>query len=582
MIRKAFSVLNKNEKRFFFILLFLILINAVFEMVGIAAIIPLINLILQEQFLTNFPYIRDFLLQLSQIVLPTSYYESNNIKNNLIVGGAFIFLVFFLFKTLFYIFLSYCSNTFSRNLNYSISTKLFKGYLKLDYAFHSTRNSSNLRQTIIQETAGFTSLFNNIIIMLTEGIIVLFVTIFLLVYSFSTSFFVFLFLSIVALTIIKVTRSRISFWGSQRLKFMEKRFKLLQESLDSIKEIYILQKSLFFFNNFENFSGKFLTSQRNSNFTQNITKPILEFLGILGLFTLLIVLIFQGQSIVNLISIIGLFLIASIRLLPSVNKIVSSLQGVKYFKASLDRIADECEVIEKNLKLSNSIDKLGFSKDIVFNNVTFSYPNNNKLILKNLNFSIEKNSIFGIKGASGKGKTTLLNLILTLFSPSIGEVQIDGKKLSKNNLNWLKNIGYVSQSTNLMDDTVERNIAFGLYDNQIEKNKVDKAIQMAQLSNFIKSLKDGVKTRVGERGQLVSGGQMQRIGIARSLYNNPDILILDEPTSSLDLETEEIFMDTIYQLKNKTIIIVSHRESILNKCKKVLDITNGKIFKLQN
>ena len=214
---------------------------------------------------------------------------------------------------------------------------------------------------------------------------------------------------------------------------------------------------------------------------------------------------------------------------------------------------------------------------MIFKNVSFSYKEKDKEVLKNLNFKIEKNKIFGIRGASGSGKTTLINLILTLSSPTQGEIKLDDKSLEKNNVGWLKNIGYVSQNTYLIDTTIEKNIAFGLVDEEIDQKKLINAIHLSQLSDFVNNLKEGIKTRVGERGQMVSGGQVQRIGIARALYNNPSILILDEPTSALDIDTENIFMNTIYKLKNKTIIIVSHRESVLNKCDIVLNLNDGKI-----
>ena len=577
MIKKIFSVIHKNDKNFFLILLFLILINAVFETIGIAAIIPLINLIIEDEFLKNFPQIKDFLLSISNLVLPVNFYNTNNEQTNLIFGGAISFLLIFFLKTIFYIYLNYVQNTFSKNVNHNLSTRLFKGYLNLDYSFHISRNSSNLMQTIIQETGGFTTLFNNIIIVITEGIIIFFVTILLLTYSFSASISIFIFLSIISFIIFKITRSKISSWGTERLKFMQKRFQHLQESLNGIKEIYIFQKSLFFLNSFELFNRKFLTAQRNAVFTQTLTKPIFEFVGVLALLTLLTILMFEKNSLGTIISTVGLFLVASIRLLPSVNKVVLSMQAIKYFKVSLNRIIDEFKTINQSLKLSNKTKKLEFNNEMIFKNVSFSYKEKDKEVLKNLNFRIEKNKILGIRGASGSGKTTLINLILTLSSPTHGEIKLDDKSLEKNNVGWLKNIGYVSQNTHLIDTTIEKNIAFGLVDEEIDQKKLINAIHLSQLSDFVNNLKEGIKTRVGERGQMVSGGQVQRIGIARALYNNPSILILDEPTSALDIDTENIFMNTIYKLKNKTIIIVSHRESVLNKCDKVLNLNDGKI-----
>ena len=199
-------------------------------------------------------------------------------------------------------------------------------------------------------------------------------------------------------------------------------------------------------------------------------------------------------------------------------------------------------------------------------------------ILKGINLSVKAGEVHAIMGPNGSGKSTLINLILTLIEPSKGEIIVDKYNLKQNNLNWLNNIGFVSQNTNLIDETIEKNIAFGLVDKEIDQQKLNKAIQDSQLNSFISNSKDGIYTKVGEKGQMISGGQKQRIGIARALYNEPEVLVLDEPTSSLDTETEKSIMETIYNLSgNRTIIIVSHRESTLKKCDRILNISNRKI-----
>ena len=457
--------------------------------------------------------------------------------------------------------------------------RLYGGYLNLDYIFHTQRNSANLKQNILIETNSFFTVFNAVLTLITEGIIILFISVFLFLYNWQLSLFISLFLIFVSFLIIKLTKSKLISWGKQRVSSMEKRFKSIQEGLESIKEIYIFQKASNFLNNFSKHSGNYFRVARNHQVVLQSTRPSFEFLGLLSLLTLLLILMFQGNTIPYIISTIGLFLAASFKLLPSLNKIISSTQSLKYNSACVDRISDELNIINENYKIDNKNIKIDFKKDIIFQNVCFTYPNKNKPVLDNINFCIEKGSKVGIEGVSGSGKSTLINLILTLTSPSKGNIKVDGINLEKNNLSWIKNIGYVAQNTYLTDNTIEENIAFGLPAEQIDNKKLTQAIKSSQLTKFVSNLNEGIKTRIGEKGMLISGGQLQRIGIARALYNGPNVIILDEPTSSLDSENEMLIIDTIYNLgKEKTVIIVSHRKSLINRCDKILTLSNNKVI----
>ena len=272
---------------------------------------------------------------------------------------------------------------------------------------------------------------------------------------------------------------------------------------------------------------------------------------------------------------------ASFRLLPSINKILSNVQQLKFFTPSIENILKEFKIINESYKLADSNINIEFKKNIILDNVTFFYPNKNKAAVQDINFVIEKGKKYGIRGSSGSGKSTLISLILTLLKTLKGQIKVDDVNLESNNIFWLKNIGYVAQDIYLMDDTIEKNIAFGIPQNQIDSEKINIAIKNSQLSDFVDNLKNGVKTRVGERGQMISGGQKQRMGIARALYNDPSLIILDEFTSALDKDTEKHLIDTIYNLdKSKTVVIVSHRESALDRCDTIIDLEDGKIKKI--
>jgi len=577
MFKKIYQTLSERQKKFYFFILFLIFINAVFETIGLASIVPLLNLFINDDFINHFPYLSDLLLNFSKILLPESIYENNSIKNNFIIAGLIFFTLIFLIKTIFYIFLIYMQTNLKNNVIQSISHKLYSGYLGLDYIFHTMRNSSNLKQNIIEETNLFSTVFNSILIIITEFIILIFISLFLIFYSPELSIIIVTFLIVVAYIILKLTKKKITQWGSQRLFHMEARLKILEEGLYSMKEIYILQKSMYFLNNFNNSLKNFLIAKRNYTVILHATRPTFEFVGVLSLIIMLLVVVFKGNSTTYVVTTLGVFLAASYRLLPSLYKIIQNIQDVKFHGASIDRILKEFKIINTQNKLVKNKTNIKFEENITFSNVDFVYPNKNLPALNNINFSIKRGSKIGIKGASGAGKSTLINLILTLTTPTKGEIKVDNVNLEQNNLSWLKNIGYVPQDVNLIDDTIEKNIAFGLEKEEIEVKKLTHAINSAQLSKFIDDLKDGARTKVGEKGAIISGGQKQRIGIARALYNNPNLIILDESTSALDLETERLIMDIIYNLgQNITIIIVSHRQSALSGCDKIINISNTK------
>jgi len=582
-IKKIFNTLNSRQKNFLFLILALILINAVLETVGIAAIIPLIGLITQESFLTNQAFLSNILLNISQTILPNAVYENNSIQNNLVVGGVSIFLTIFILKTIFIISLNFIQSTYVNSLDHHLSKKLYEGYLSLNYIFHTTRTSSNLKHNILTEVAHFTALFNATIVILSEGIILIFIITFLLLYDFFSSLIIFSILAAITLIFFKLTRSKVLSWGKKRMNYSEKVFKNLMEGLESIKEIYILQKPIFFINKFNTFNKIHLNAQRNFFVIQSLMRPIFELVGITILIFLLLILLFKGNTITSIITVLGLFLAASFKLLPSINKILSQIQVFKFYDNSIDRILNEFNIINKNKKIFKTKAIKKFEKHIEFNNVSFFYPNKNIPVIKDASFLIKKGSKYGIKGDSGSGKSTLISLIATLIEPTKGKIKVDGIDLESNNSEWLNNIGYVSQEINLIDDTIEKNIAFGFDEEEIDQKKINKAIDDSQLSNFINQLKEGAKSRVGEKGQMISGGQKQRIGIARALYNEPKIIILDEPTSSLDLKTEKLFMDTIYSFdRDKTVIIVSHRDTALDGCDEIISISNSSIIKTRS
>ena len=307
----------------------------------------------------------------------------------------------------------------------------------------------------------------------------------------------------------------------------------------------------------------------------SLPRFFLELISIIGISGFAFYLIKVDNT--NLFSTLGVFIAATFRIIPSINKIITSLQNLKYQDSSLDLLVNESKKLGKENRQNKNYSLTKFDRTIKLKNINFKYSKKGISILKNIYLKINKGEMIGIVGGSGSGKTTLIDIILGLHKPDSGEIIIDDLVIKDYKIkNLIKGIGYVPQNIFLIDDTIKNNIALGIPPDKINDEYLFSAIKNAQLDNFINDLPSGVETKVGEKGIQISGGQIQRIGIARALYNQPEILILDEATSALDNKTERNFIDSIEILKKKqTIIMIAHRMTSLKNCDKIFELDSG-------
>jgi ABC-type multidrug transport system fused ATPase/permease subunit len=310
-----------------------------------------------------------------------------------------------------------------------------------------------------------------------------------------------------------------------------------------------------------------------------LPKLIIEWLLILSIVLFIGIVAFDGDNYSYLITTLGIFLAAAFRLMPSTTRLLNAFQGINFYRNVVKTLKEEILFFDNNnFSIKKSTGDLSFNKKIKIHNLSFKYPDKEKNILTNINFEINKKEKIGIMGESGSGKTTLINMILGLLQPNTGNIEVDGKEINSNLTKWHSYIGYVPQSTFLSDSSIKNNIAFGENDEIIKKDNIYDSIKNAGLEKFVKGLKNGIDTNVGELGEKISGGERQRIGIARSLYRNPSLLILDEFTSSLDNENEQLILTEIFEkISNITVILVSHRESTLKRCSRILRLKNNEI-----
>ncbi|MDB9873018.1 ABC transporter ATP-binding protein/permease, partial [Flavobacteriaceae bacterium] len=508
------------------------------------------------------------------------------IKNSLPETSHFTFLllffggitcVFFL-KSVFLVFLSFKQNRFLANVSASISNNLFSNYLNQPYSFHLKRNASELIKNIQVEINYVHTFLLSFMTLFIEGGFIFSILLTLVFIEPIGAVSIGLFYSLLSLVFFKLTKKKLIQWGELRKDLDADVTKIALEGLGGIKDLLILGKTNFFIEQYskKNYSKARLNS--NQGMVSQMPRFYLELISIVGLVSFIFIMLFQGRDTTTLITVLGVFVAGTFRMIPSLNKIIAARQAMKYYLPSVNIIYNEL----LNFNTSNALDtknsKFRFQKFIEYKNVSFGF-NKEQIILKNINFKFQKGQIVGVIGESGSGKSTLIDLLLGLYEPTSGTILVDGIENEQLNHYWRNNIGYVSQSIYLTDDTIKNNIAFGVPHSQINESKIDKLLKEVQLDKFVSDLKDGFNTKVGERGVQLSGGQIQRIGIARALYNNPEILILDEATSALDEVTEKEILKSINILKGeKTIIMIAHRLSTLENCDCIFEVINSSLI----
>jgi len=398
----------------------------------------------------------------------------------------------------------------------------------------------------------------------------------------------------VVIVLIKVLRSRLSFWNQEAWEASSEMIRILNQGLGSLKETRIIGCESHFEQKMEEQTSRY---SRNWTLTQgygNLPRFVIEAFMITFVigFTLLFISLNQGAG-QNLTGILGIFALASIRLLPAISNLVGNITSFRANTFAIDKLFFDLKEIEKGKSLpavefskysrslvSRDLFPLPFNNQIILDNVTFQYPDSSRKSLDQISITIQKGQSIGLIGKSGAGKTTLVDVLLGLFSPQSGDIKVDGASVYNNIRIWQNLLGYVPQSIYLIDDTLERNIAFGVPDHLIDRERLNKAIEMAQLSEVVEQLQEGVKTVVGERGILLSGGQRQRVGIARVLYHEREILIFDEATAALDTETEKLVTEATKALSGiKTIIIIAHRLSTIEHCDRIYQLEQGRVVK---
>tara|TARA_B110000003_G_scaffold271220_1_gene305025 strand:- start:8485 stop:10227 length:1743 start_codon:yes stop_codon:yes gene_type:complete len=567
IFKKFWKILEKRHQNILIILVFLMIVGAVFETLGVTLIIPLIGIVLSEEL-----SIPDFILTL----LPFLELAS---QKDIIIYAISSFITFYLFKSLYLAYLVYVQAKFVYSVQKNISTRLYRMYLDQPYSFHLNKNSGKIISNTMTESLQFAMSFTApLMYFLTDIFVILGIfSLLLLIEPFGATAILVIFL-IGSVLMYTYSKNRSSLWGEKRQEHEAKRIQTAQQGINGIKDVKLYGFESVFSKYFYTNTDISLTSGRLQSTLQGMPKIFFELLTVVALSTLILTLYFSGTSSNDLIATLGVFAMSAFKLLPSIARLVANIQAFRFGAPVVDIINNEFK-LEAAQSKNLPTQKLSYSKNISLENIYFLYEGSEKKALKNINLDIKAGKTIGFIGSSGAGKSTLIDIILGLLKPSSGKILVDNKLINYQNIqSWQKNIGYVSQSIYLLDDSFRKNIAFGLSEGEIDEDKIQNAIKFAQLQEFVSTLPEGLDTFVGESGVRLSGGQRQRIGIARALYNNPSVLVLDEATSSLDLKTESGVMDAIKTLHGqKTILIIAHRLSTVKDCDYIYKLEDGAI-----
>ena len=573
-LKELFYLLNSKQRKNLYLLQILIIFMSFLEVASVLIIGPFVVYLGNPEILySNNLYFSFF-----------SFFNFNN-TNFFLVFMSLIVLFIMIISALVSMFTIWCLSMYGARVGADLSNRLYKYYLYQPWLFHSTNNSSTLTNKISQECLRITNTIIGPLMSLNAKIaVIIFISSAILIYNPLISCFGLFIFSFAYFVLYRFVRNKYQKNGKIITNGQKIRFKLMLEGFGGIKEILLLGRQKYFMKNFFRASNNFAYATGNTSVLSLIPRYAMELLAFGSVILLILFFVIkENNSLISVLPILSIFAMASFKILPTFQQVYANISSIKGNLASFEVLRDDLKnsIIDPTKFLNLKEDsKWSPRQYIEFKNVFFNYPNVNKPALRGMNFKIPVNSTMGFVGKSGSGKSTTLDALLGLIFPQSGKITIDGISLNASNAReWQNNIGFVSQNIFLSDTSIKENIAFGIPSDLIDEKRIILASEMSLLNEFISEMPLGINTIIGERGVQISGGQRQRIGIARALYRNCDILVLDEATSSLDGVSEKLIMETINNLSGKkTIILVAHRLSTVKNSECIYLMEGGKVI----
>ena len=576
-VKDAFTklsyILTSQQKRYSVLLFVMSIFSALFEMLGVSVILPLMQAFVSPDTLAQESYIAPFV---KLFHLETS--------EQIIVCVCIGIIVIYLVKNLYSVIYVWVSTKFSNKIMRELSVRILSAYMKQGYSFFVNNNSARLLRGLGADVQSVYTIITQGFAFISKALTILCITIFIIVQTPVMAIYLLMLVAFCFLLTQLIFRKSMQKYGKVGREYAFRSNQASLEAIQGSKEVLVTNRQDYFINEYlKCIMGSNKASIRLS-MGSSAPANIIEAICVAGLMIAVAIQIIYTNNSMELLGQMATIAVAAFRILPSLGAMLSSVNALVYHAPALAAAYDTLymvkELEKEGNKYASSADvqkKYTFQHEVRLEHITFAYPRSKEKVIDNLDMTIRKGTSVAFIGTSGAGKTTLSDIILALLKPQSGEILMDGVNIKEVGAQWHRIIGYVPQSIYMTDSTIRRNIAFGIEESKIDDSKIWKALEMAQLKEFVEKLPNGLETRVGEWGVQFSGGQRQRIAIARALYGEPDILVLDEATAALDTETETAVMEAIEALQGyKTLIIVAHRLTTIRKCDEIYEICGGK------
>ena len=574
VIKQLFVLLTDKQLKQFYLLQVLVVIMAFTELLGIASIAPFMALVGDISILeTNGIFAQ--LYKMSGL---------NNPMDFLFYSGVIV-LVMLAFSTVISMFTTWRLSIFGARIGTEIADRLYSYYMQQSWQFHASGSSAQLTKQVSTEAARISNdIIQPLMQMNSKLVLALFISISIVIYDPVIAILGLFIFSLAYFVLYRLVRQKLESNGQQLSEVSTRRFRLMNEGFGGIKDVLLLNRSHDFITRFHD-SGKVFARAQGTNIAiSQVPRYFIELIAFGALISLVLVLIkVHSGNLGEVLPILAVYALAAFKLLPALQQIYSSLSQIKGNTAAFEAVKDDLQRSFENQKAITKASMptaISLNKSIALNDIEFSYPNKDRAAVDGVSMSIPVNSVIGLVGSSGSGKSTLIDLLLGLLTPQQGNIYVDDIRITADNKRaWQDLLGFVPQSIFLSEGSIAENIAFGIPAKDISLKQVNKALNLANLTELVEQLPDGVNTKVGERGVQLSGGQRQRIGIARALYHEAEVLVFDEATSALDGITEKIVMDAIHEFSGqKTIIMIAHRLKTVEKCDLIYFMEPGKII----
>lgn len=574
IIKKMLRLLDKKQKRTMFFLVFMMLIGAILEALGISVVVPIVQIVMDEQVLEKEGLVRtiyDFLGMQSQ----TSF--------TLVILG--FMAVIFAVKNAYLFLQQKVLCHFIYTNQFSTSERMMKNYLKRDYEFFLSADTSVVQRTITSDVNNMYALVLNFLQLIAEFIVFVIIAVVLIISDWQMTLVISGMLAVTLLAVNFLIKPVMRKSGKDNQDYYSMLFKLISQAVMGIKEIKVSTREQYFVDEYVKCGKGYVGAVQKYTLMTSLPRLLIETVCISGTVVYMMILIANGVPLAELVPTLTVFAAAVVRLMPCATRMNTYMNNIAYFEPFLMGVSDNLQEEISHPGLQNGFEgenreKMPVNHKITMEGITFAYPNTDKLIFDSADMEIPVGKAVGIVGTTGAGKSTVVDILLGVLKMQKGRVCADGVDINENYRGWLKNVGYIPQMIFMLDDTIRRNVAFGIKDEDIDEDRIWEVLREAQLDEFIKTLPEGLDTTIGERGIRLSGGQRQRIGIARSLYCDPELLIMDEATSALDNETEAAIIDSINRLHGKkTLVIIAHRLQTIENCDIIYRVSEGKVVR---